>query len=272
VFLVFTPVVVSCKRSSAVSAERAAEHVALLAKAVGTDVQEVKVGLPKAAPMLAEYFAQAQFEDARAARDLLDRTRSKVQDLRVAKSTFFALVDAGGKVLRSDQEHDALAGKNVLSAFPELRRALGGSYVETRGQLPEAAGVRGRIDAQWVAAQPVSAGGQVKGLYLTGWSFSAYAYRLENQLRSELRSARESQDKEPLVYAFVVVEGEAYGAPITPDVNLRAVRDQAFTKKAVGDAPLRVELEITGRDFGAAYLPTPALGPATGIAVLRSET
>jgi hypothetical protein len=69
----------SCKRSAAVSAERAAEHVVFLAKAVNTDVEEVKVGLPKGAQLLQDYFLQAEFEDAQAARDLLDRTRSKVQ-------------------------------------------------------------------------------------------------------------------------------------------------------------------------------------------------
>ena len=89
--------------------------------------------------------------------------------------------------------------------FPELERALSGSYLETRGEIAEAAGVRGRKDAQWLAAHPVSAAGQLKGLYVTGWSFSAYAYRLENQLRSQIRSSLEAQDKQPLVYVFVVV-------------------------------------------------------------------
>jgi hypothetical protein len=262
----------SCKRSAAVSAERAAEHVVFLAKAVNTDVEEVKVGLPKGAQLLQDYFLQAEFEDAQAARDLLDRTRSKVQDLRVAKSTFFALVDLKGNVIRSDQEHDALAGKNLRAAFPELERALAGSYLETRGEIAEAAGVRGRGDAQWLAAQPVSAAGQVKGLYVTGWSFSAYAYRLENQLRSQIRSSLQAQDKQPLVYVFVVVDEQVYGAPITPEVNARAIRDQAFSKKPASTAPIQVELELTGRDFGAAYQATPALGKGAGVAVLRSET
>jgi len=261
-----------CKGSAAVSAERAAEHVSFLATAVNADVEEVKVGLPKGAQLLQDYFLQAEFEDAQAARDLLDRTRSKVQDLRVAKSTFFALVDLKGNVIRSDQEHDALAGKNLLKAFPELERALSGSYLETRGEIAEAAGVRGRKDAQWLAAQTVSAGGQPKGLYVTGWSFSAYAYRLENQLRGQIRSTLQAQDKQPLVYVFVVVGEQVFGAPITPEVNARAIHDQGFSKKPASSTPIKVELELTGRDFGAAYQATPALGKSAGVAVLRSET
>jgi hypothetical protein len=262
--------VVACKRAGE-SAAHAAEHVSFLGQAVAEDLKEVREGLPKGAPLLKEYFDAGAFEDAQAARDVLDRTRAKVQDLRVAKSTFFALVDLKGNVIRSDQEHDALAGKNLMAAFPELSRAVSGSYVETRGELAEAAGVRGRKDLAWVAAAPVVSEAGVKGLYATGWSFSAYAYRLENQLRSRVRSGLKDTQKEPLVYVFVVVDSQAYGAPITPDVNAKAITEQAFSKKGEG-GPIKVELEITGREFGAAYVPAPELGKGTGIAVLRSET
>jgi hypothetical protein len=266
--------VIGCSKSSAVSAEKASEHVAFLAKAVETDLAEVRTGMPKGAELLKGYFDAGEFQDATAARDQLERTRSKVQDLRIAKSTFFALVDTKGGVMRSDQEHDALAGKNLSQAFPELSRALEGSYVETRGAMDEAAGVRGRKDAQWLAVQPVGAAGAVKGLYVTGWSFSAYAYRLENQLRSQVRAGVEGvekEGKEPLVYVFVVVDGKAFGAPITPEVNAQAIERQPFIKTDA-KTPAKVELEITGRDFGAAFLSTPGLGKGTGIAVLRSET
>jgi hypothetical protein len=74
------------------------------------------------------------------------------------------------------------------------------------------------------------------------------------------------------MYVFVVTAGQAFGAPITPDVNVRAIKEQNFPGKPASDSPIQVELEITGRDFGAAYLPTPALGAGVGIAVLRSET
>jgi hypothetical protein len=265
--------VAGCKRSAAISAEHAGAHATFLSGAVTEDLKEVRAGLPKGAPLLKDYFDAGAFDDAQVARDLLERTRSKVQDLRVAKSTFFALVDLKGNVIRSDQEHDALAGKNLASAIPDLMRAAKGGYVEARAEIPEASGVRGRADRQWVAAQAVSgADGTVKGLYVTGWSLSAYAYRLENQLRSQVRSGLKDQEKEPLVYVFMVVDAKAYAAPITPEVNARAIERQEFQKKPVSAGPLKVELEITGRDFGAAYLPTPELGKDAGIAVLRSET
>ena len=113
--------------------------------------------------------------DAAAAREALLKTRDKVQDLRVAKATFFALTDPNAIVLRNDQEQDLMATKPLLPFYPELRRALTGKYVEGRGSMPEAAGVRGRADGQWVAAQPVMVEGRVRALYVAGWSWSAYA-------------------------------------------------------------------------------------------------
>jgi len=266
--------VCGCQKSSAQSAAKAKLHVELLSKAAATDVDEIRNGLPKGAPLMASVFAPGKTptEDPAAAREALNSVRSKIQDLRLAKSTFFAITDASGLVLRNDQEQDAMAGKNLFQAFPELRSALGGKYTESRGSLPEAAGVLGRPDAQWVAAMPIAVEGESKGLYVTGWSWSSYAYRLENQLRSEVRSEAGDKGKMPLVYVFVEVADGVYGAPISPDVNARAVRDHAPVSKLQGEAVLTVELEIEGRDFGLAARRVPALGSDVAIAVLRSET
>lgn len=263
----------SCTKSSEVSRKKAREHVELLAKAAQVDVEEVRKGLPLGAQQLESFFAQPKAgEDAAAAKEALERARSRVQDLRTAKSTFFLLADGTGSILRSDLEHDALAGKNLFSAFPELKGALS-KYSETRGSMAEAAGVRGRPDAQWAAATPVMKGDAAAGVYATGWSWSAYAYRLENQLRSQVKSdAAANQTKEPLVYVYVVVEKEAYGAPISPDVNAKAVKDSGLMGRASGEAIVDAAQEIEGRDFGIALRRVPALGTDVAIAVVRSET
>jgi hypothetical protein len=263
----------SCTKSSEVSRKKAREHVELLAKAAQVDVEEVRKGLPLGAKQLESFFAQPKAgEDAAAAKDALERARSRVQDLRTAKSTFFLLADGTGSILRSDLEHDALAGKNLFSAFPELKAAMS-KYSETRGSMAEAAGVRGRPDAQWAAATPVMKGDAAAGIYATGWSWSAYAYRLENQLRSQVKSdAATNQTKEPLVYVYVVVEKEAYGAPISPDVNAKAVKDSGLMGRASGEAIVDAAQEIEGRDFGIALRRVPALGADVAIAVVRSET
>jgi hypothetical protein len=261
----------SCNRSVKVSVEKASAMTAELVKTIDTDVDEIRKGLPEGAKQLAPLYQRAvpPQDDLKEVRDALERARNKVQDLRVAKSTFFALADSNGTVLRNDQEQDLMTGKGLFGAFPELRKAVSGSYAEARGSLPEAAGVGGRPDGQWVAAQPIVVDGQTKGLYVTGWSWSAYAYRLENAARS---SARAEGGKQALVYVYVLVDDKAYGAPISPDVNAQAIAEQKPLSKLQGDAAFTAEIEITDRAFGLAVRATPALGPNTGVAVLRSET
>jgi hypothetical protein len=263
-----------CTKTGEVSRQKAHAAVELLAKAAAVDVEEVRKGLPLGAKQLESFFGDQKAQgDAAAAKEALDLARSRVQDLRTAKSTFFLLADKNGIILRSDLEHDALASKNLFEAFADLKGAANGKYVETRGSMAEAAGVRGRSDGQWTAATPVLKGADVVGVYATGWSWSAYAYRLENQLRSTVRSeAAEQKAKEALVYVYVVVEKEAYGAPISPDVNAKAVKDSGLMGRATGESIVDTAQEIDGRDFGIALKRVPALGPDVAIAVVRSET
>jgi hypothetical protein len=236
-------------------------------------VEEVRKGLPLGAEQLRSYFAKPEREDAARAREALDRARNKVQDLRVAKSTFFALLDERGVALRNDRDQDSMAGKSLLPAFPFLKQALEGRYIEGRGKLPEATGLRDQVDGQWVAAQPVSEGGKTVGLYITGWSWSAYAYRLENQIRSQIRSGLKDQEREPLVYVYLVVGDEVFGAPVSPTVNAKAIRDIGFLRNpAAKQGPIALEREVTGRAFGVAFQLTPQLGEGVGVVVMRSET
>lgn len=264
---------IGCTKTGETSKLKARAEVEELAKSALVDVEEVRRGLPVGAQLLEAFFADAQAQgDAAAAKAALNAARGKVQDLRNAKSTFFLLADPHGLILRSDLEHDALASKHLFSAF-NLKDATTGKYVEARGSMPEAAGVRGRTDGQWAAAAPVMKAGQVAGVYATGWSWSAYAYRLENQLRSMVKSqASESGTKLPLVYVYMVVEKEAYGAPISPDVNAKAVKESGLMARASGEAVVDTVQEIDGREFGIALRRVPVMGADVAIAVVRSET
>jgi len=263
----------ACDGDKKLSQSKAAEHVASLVETATGDVQEIKNGLPEGAKHLAKLFegGAAPKDDLPAVREALDKARNKVQDLRVAKSTFFALVDDQGTVLRNDQDQDLMAGKNAFQSFPGLKAALDGKYVETRGSMPEAAKVKG-TDGQWVAAAPIQVGDKTRALYATGFSWSAYAYRLENSLRSSVRSSMPANKKEPLIYVYVVVDKQVFGAPVSPEVNAQAIATGDPLAKAQGDAVFSSVIEITGRDFGLGIKRAPALGAEVAVAVLRSET
>jgi hypothetical protein len=227
---------------------------------------------PAASSAVAEAGAPREITpDAATAREALLRARDKVQDLRVAKATFFALTDPNAIVLRNDQEQDLMATKPLLPFYPELRRALTGKYVEGRGSMPEAAGVRGRADGQWVAAQPVMVEGRVRALYVAGWSWSAYAYRLETSIRGIVRSELPQHATEPLLYVFIIVDKEVFAAPVSPDVDLRAVKELDPLSQVKDEAVWARPLTITSRTYGLAVKRTPVLGPGVAIVVLRSE-
>jgi hypothetical protein len=266
--------VLGCEPSTKKSVEAARRHVAFLKKAAEGDLAEIRQGLPPGGKQLdlSVPTLLPLKDNAMNAREALEKARDKVQDLRVAKSTFFALVDLDGTVIRNDQDQDLMAGKNFFSSFPAAKQALSSGYVEGRGSMPEAAGIGGRPDAQWFAAVPVQAEGKAVGAYVTGWSWSKYAYRLETALRSNILSEIKPNEHQPLIYVYVVVERTAYGGPTAPDVNAKAIADRDPLSKIQGDAPYSEELEITGRPFGLAVISVPAFKQPVGIAVLRSET
>ena len=261
----------ACENRAEKSAVLAKAHVTELAKAAREDAREIREGLPLGGREL-EKIVGSEALGPEMAREALTTARGRVQDLRTAKSTFFALAGPDGIVIRNDQDQDRMAQKGLFGAFPALRKAVDGSYAEARGSMPEAAEVRGRVDAQWVAAMPVRSEGATRALLVTGWSWTGYAYRLQTSIRSSVGAALDARDKMPLLYVYVVVDRGTYGTRDSPDVNMKVVHEAKVLEKARGSEPFSVELDITGRAFGLAAMLAPELGENIAIVVLRSET
>src|ERR1041384_3129246 len=81
-----------CSKSGELSRQKAHVEVEELAKGATSDVEEVRRGLPRGAKQLESFFADDKAQsDAAAAKEALTRARNRVQDLRVAKSTFFVV-------------------------------------------------------------------------------------------------------------------------------------------------------------------------------------
>lgn len=263
-----------CEDSGKKSAALAAEDLPFLIRATEQDVSEIRSGLPEGAPHLVRLFEERRPEQPafEVLHEALGRARDKTQDLRVAKSTFFAVASPNGKILRNDQKQDLMAGKMLFESFPELKKALMAGYTETRGSMPEASGVKGKPDAQWVAAVPLRSETDTFGVYVTGWSFSAYAYRLETALRSELISKLKEREKLPLTYVYVVAGDQAYGAPVSPEVNAKAVLESNPKEQLQSQDSYTVVKDIDGRRFGIAVGRAKSLGEDVAIALVRSET
>ncbi len=264
-----------CEATDEESLARAQAHSRALVQIAKQDVSEVRQGLPLGAAEIAKFWAEGVdlSTDPGAARDALTQARNKVQDLRVAKSTFFALATVDGHVVRNDQEQDLMAGRPLFQAFPALARAAEGGYVEALGVMPEAHGVKGKPDAEWVAAHGIRAADRTRWLIVTGWAWSSYAYRLEFALRGQITNEMKgTRVNVPLVYTLVLVGQDVYSAPESPEVNARSVAELNPLQHLSPEGSFSGLLKITGRPFALGVQAAPELGPGVALGVLRSET
>jgi hypothetical protein len=195
-----------------------------------------------------------------------------VQDLDVAKSTFFALADTNGVAIRNDLEEDVMAGQNLFAIFPALAKAKDG-YVATVGVFPNASNKNGP-DRDWIAGMPVKRDdGQTGAEFVTGWTYRFFARHLQESLKDKLvEQARKTGDegKMPVFYVALFDKTGVYSAPLTPAVDEKALTEQGLVDKTAG-GPAEGTLSLTDRAFGWAAMRTPKLAPDTGVVVLRSE-
>jgi hypothetical protein len=264
----------ACRDQAKESAARAAHDDAFLADLVEKDVAEIERGMPQGAVGLAPLVANGSDPrlDVAAVRKGLLRMRRDVVDLNIAKSTFFALADANGIAIRNDLEEDVMAGQDLLAIFPAIARAKS-EFVTTTGAFPNSATSAGP-DRDWVAAIPVKrADGSTGAILVTGWSYRYFSRHLQATLQSHLIDEAKSSGREgnlPIYYVAVFDRTGVYSAPLTPQVDEKALADQDLVARTT-NGPTTGTLRITETDFGFAAQRTPKLAPDTGVVVLRSE-
>lgn len=267
-----------CKDKGKESADAAVSNVKMLADLAEKDVGEIERGLPQGAKKMAEQLAKEKDPDPHAAstqvRSSLLKMRQQVPDLGVAKSTFFAFTDDKGVAIRNDLEQDTMAGKDLVGAYPDFKKALAGEpYVATQGQFPGTPNPQGP-DKEWVAAVPVQREDKsLIGLLVTGWTYRRFSYHLQESLKRDLQDQlmREGEKgKLPVIYVFLFDKETAYGARGTPAVNEKALQGVNLVDKTA-NGPASAPITIEDRAFGWAAQRVPKLGPDVGIVVLRSE-
>ena len=268
-------VLAGCDDGKKASEESAVKELAQLLPVIKEDVVQVRRGLPEGAKKLGALVTSDTLASPPLLKKAIASARASVKDLEIAKSTFFSYADEKGAVLSSEADLDLLAGHNVLSPFPTLKKALepNGGVVEAFGEMIEMRGARSGPDLAWVAAAGVPDDkGVAKGLFVTGWSFRALAYHLEMTAKRQVNEAAEKAGKKnpPIVYVYVVKNGVAYGTPTTPEVNAEAVQKLDLAAKTAA-GPFRTATEITGRAFGIAATRVPELGDDAVLAIVASE-
>lgn len=277
-FALLTP---GCKDAGKVSAEEARANVKMLLELAEKDVAEIDRGLPEGAKKMAAHLAKetdAKQTDAKQnasqVRSALLRMRQQVPDLGVAKSTFFAFTDDKGIAVRNDLEQDTMAGKDLVGAYPDLKKALDGApYVTTQGRFPGVPNPQGP-DKEWVAGAPVKRDdGSLIGLLVTGWTYRRFANHLQESLKRDLQDKlmRDGdKGKLPVLYVFLFDKDGVYGARGAPPPDEKALAEVGLAASTQA-GPVAAPLTIADRRFGYAAVRVPQLGSDVGIVVLRSE-
>lgn len=264
-----------CDDGKKLSEKEAFEEVAHIAPIVKEDVEQVRKGLPAGAAKLAQKADADTLGNNSALQKAVADSRAAVKELDVAKSTFFAITDATGTVLRSETDPDMLAGKSVITPFPALEKALdpAAGVVEAFGEMVEMRGLRTGQDLAWVAVHPMKDDKGLKGLFVTGWSFRKYAAYLDDKAKRHVSEISVKAEKKtvPIVYVFLFKGSKAYGSPLlSADVNAQAIEGLGILEKTSA-GPYKGNIEITGRNFGVAAQRTPELGDDAAVVVLLSE-
>jgi len=240
---------------------------------VERDTKQVRDGLPKGAKLMAKHLDSDPGSDIEGVKRALENARAGVDELEVAKSTFFIFVAPDGTVLRSQHEPDLPAGRSITKAIADTKPMLkpDAGLVETWGYMEGLRGVNKGDDLQWVVGHPVvDTEGKLLGSFMTGWSLRKYAEYLENHVKIHLQQQRPDKTKPiPLVYTFVIKGAVAYGGPMTPDENAKALGDLGLPQK-VRAGVAEGAIEVDGRRFVFAAKAAPSFGDDVAIAVLMS--
>jgi hypothetical protein len=264
----------ACKDQAKESAAHAVPDAAVLADLVAKDVGEIERGLPQGAAKLAPLVAGGADprQDIAGVRRALVRVRREVIDLNVGKSTFFALTDPSGLAIRNDLEEDVMAGQNLVALFPALAKATDGFITGTGAFANTSASTA--PDKDWIAGAPVKRpDGSTGALLVTGWSYRYFSRHLQEALKTHLldeAKAAGQEGKIPVFYTAVFDRAGVYAAPLTPEVDTKALAEQNLAAKTES-GPATGTLTIADRAFGFAAQRTPSLGADTGVVVLRSD-
>ncbi len=240
---------------------------------VDRDTKQIRDGLPKGAEALGKLLDDDPGADVEGLKRALARARAGVHDLAVAKGTFFIFVEPQGTILRSDAEQDLAAGDSLTEAIPDAKKIFekDAGLTEVWGYCQGLRGVQKGGDLQWVVgAQVKSAEGKLKGAYVTGWSLRKYAEYLEKHVRDHLTETNPKKSKPiPLLYVLLVKGKQAYGGPMTPEVNTKGARDFDLLAKSK-DGLFKTSITLEKRDFLLVAKREPALGEDMAIALLIS--
>jgi hypothetical protein len=250
------------------------EDAPTLRRVVREDLRRARVGVRKAADMMARGFlvedaAQREREMRRVLQRINEPPRG-IPELMVSPISFLAAVGPNGRVIARDSDPDPMRDFDIGRAAPVVRRALregvDGMAVSELPSLRE--GELPSVTILFVAAARRE--DRVVGAIVAGLPLWRLGQQLSNQL--QLEHARELHAGGRAWVLIYRGDERHFHADFPPDLQALApdpaARREGFSRSETGYTG---EIQTHGRWFGYGVIPLPAIDEDVGIVVFRSN-
>lgn len=264
---------VGCDKDGSAHARKVVreQHGPEVANILLKDLQNHRVGLRRAAALLAPGFVRATGEEQevgmRKAMKIVRGTKKGISELVISPMSFLAVVDRNGVVIARDVEPDTMKGMDLAKQFPSVAQALAGTEGFELGEFenpkdPENPSV------SIVMAAPARYKGEVVGAVVLGIPLWRMAQRMSRQLQMEYLG-----DKGPAVLWVYLYRGDKlhhHGTSpgldeLVPDGKARV----AGLSKSPGGFTGGVNQHSAWYGYGVR--PLRVLGPDTGAVIFRMD-
>lgn len=261
-----------CSDHAKLAQEHSSDATNMALETFTRDVEQVRKGMPEGAKILGARMPADPRGNRLELQTSIKAARDNVKDLAYAKSTFFSFAGTDGVVLRSEIDPDRLVDQNVLTVFPDLKKALepGAGLVEAYGEMDALRGVKKGNDIAWIVAHAVpGADGKPQGLFLSGWSIRLYIGFVQDAVRSKLDTKTKDTSEKVEAYLYLVKGSGAYGHPDAPDVHAEELLKHDLVNK-VKNGDYRAKVELEDKTWGIVAKKAPQFGDDAVIAAIST--
>lgn len=274
-----TPLV-GCKSKADKQAELAAKDLDDVLDVIDKrHVQGLARALPQAGKDLGAKLAGVDLEKEAA---VFPAIRDKVDDLRSAKRSYYAVVDQSGEVQWVDDPAWPVVHRKIAVGFPAVQAVLDGKSEYEKG-IGRYGGAE-EAATTFVEAVPLrKADGTKLGALVACWEAHDAAEDLRRQLLTKLlqQSAQpvkrvKAKDKlklmldQPDVWVGIFRNGWLYLQEDAPQMLEQALEAQGFFDKTKA-GPWRGTFDVMNKGWGGAARRAPSLAPDVGVVVARLD-
>lgn len=262
-----------CKEDGSLHARQVVreQHSTEVANILLKDLQTHRVGLRKAAAILAPGFVRAtgveQEVGMRKAMKIIRGAKKGVSELVISSMSFLAVVDKNGVVIARDLEPDEMKGMNLAKLFPSVAHALAGNEDFEVGEFANPKDKK-NPSVSIVMATPARYQGEVVGAVVLGIPLWRMAQRMSRQLQMEYLG-----DNGPAVLWVYLYRGDKlHHHGTSPDLD-KVVPNGDARRAGLAKSPggFTGGVQQHSAWYGYGVRPLRVLGSDTGAVIFRMD-